>query len=810
MPLDETAAEAVSRTRLLAPPQFPGDPERTRRARALHVLLLTVAWIIILIYAAGVPFIFTNRSGAAIIGAFMAMFTGAGWVLMRRGMVRCASWLLLVCTFLLVTAVMLTGGGLGSVAPLGYLAVITSAVWLFGSRGGAVAGVASIVAALATVVAAALGFSPPRLLPFAPMTSWVYLTIVIAAAGLPMVFAIRDLESALKEANRASTIASTIVDSMPGIFTKLDAGGRILQFNARLSEVSGVPAAELRNLPAQFLIADEDQDAARAALRQCLAEGSAIRELSIRTVDGSPAPHLFYGARLSVDGDPRVLFIGLNLHERRQAEQALRRVEERYREFLERVRFAALTTNADLQIEFANEYFEQLSGWSRQEVIGQQFLRFVDPGDVSPSIEAFHSVLEGRRNLAEIQTQLIRQDGRVRVIQWNISSIASSDGGVRGATCLGVDLTERQELHAQLLQSQKLESLGRLAAGIAHDFNNILTIIAGFSEVLQSPALEAADHERALSEILGAAHKASALTRQLLAFSRKQVLSPQTVDLNEVVGESRRLLSRLLGAGIELHTSLAPSPVTVLADPGQLHQVLMNLAVNSRDAMPYGGTLTISTFARGDMQELAVSDTGHGMDELTAQRAFEPFFTTKEPGQGSGLGLAMAYGIVEQSKGTIQIQSAVGRGTTVIIRLPAVEPERRSEQAAGPPPERRPARVLLVEDEPGVRDLVGLVLREAGHAVIPARDGPAALEEAERIVFEFDAAVVDVVMPYMSGPELAGILRSRRPDLPVVFISGYSNTPPAEIRSQSGNTEFVQKPFKPEQLLTAIDRVLAG
>jgi PAS domain S-box-containing protein len=806
---DESSLQDASNARLIDPPHFPGDPERTRRARALHVLLLTIAGIIVLIFTIGIPFVFTNKSGAALIGAAMAAFTASGWFLTRRGLVLQASWLLVVCAFWLVTGVMLFGGGLGSVAPLGYLAVITSAVWLLGSRGGALVGIASVAAALATAVAASLGFSFPRLLPFQPLTSWVYLTFVVATSGLPMVFAIRDLEAALKEVTRASAMTNTIVDSMPGLFAKLDGDGRLIRFNARVPEVTGLPPTELLNRPARFLIADQDQEAAASALQQCFAEGTAIRELSIRTADGSLSPHLFYGARLRVEGEPRAVFIGLNLQERRQAEQALRRFEERYREFLERVRFAALTTGKDLQLEFANDYFEKLSGWSRADLIGQPFLRFIEQGDITHSIEALRSVLDGREALAEFQTRLIRKDGRERVIQWNVSAISGPDGRVRGATCLGVDLTERHELQAQLLQSQKLESLGRLAAGIAHDFNNILTIIAGFAEMIQSPAVEADERERALSEILDATQRASALTRQLLAFSRKQMLSPQVVDLNEVVSESRRLLSRLLGADIQLRTSLCPSPLAVLADPGQLHQVLMNLAVNSRDAMPCGGTLTISTFARGEMQELVVSDSGHGMDEATVQRAFEPFFTTKEPGQGSGLGLAMVYGIVEQSRGTIHIESAIGRGTTVVIRLPAVEPATRPEPSGAAPPERRPARLLLVEDEPGVRNLVCLLLRDSGHAVIPAADGPSALEEAERASFQFDAAVVDVVMPYMTGPELVGKLRSQLPELPVVFMSGFSNTPPAEIQALSGHTEFVQKPFKPEDLLGAIDRVLA-
>ncbi len=268
------------------------------------------------------------------------------------------------------------------------------------------------------------------------------------------------------------------------------------------------------------------------------------------------------------------------------------------------------------------------------------------------------------------------------------------------------------------------------------------------------------------------------------------------------------MLDRLIGAGIRIQTNLEPKPMNVLADPGQLHQVIMNLAVNSRDAMPDGGTLTLTTSACGDFQELVVSDTGHGMDEETRSRAFEPFFTTKETGQGSGLGLAMVYGIVDQSQGSVHIESSAGLGTVVTIRLPAVAGEATAELPPTAPREGRPLRILLAEDEPGVRELVSLILRDVGHFVVPAGDGPSAIEEAERAEFDFDAAVVDVVMPYMSGPELVSRLRRRLPTLPVVFISGYSNLPPAEIQGEHVQTEYVQKPFQTQDLLTAIDRAV--
>jgi len=788
-------------------PVFPDDPTLTRRARALHSVVLTAFAIVVLIFTVGIPFIFKNGTAAAIFGGVIALVAlASAW--MGRGYVNAGSWTLTASWWLIVTTVTLLGGGLASIAPMGYLAVVTTGIWLLGRRGGLILAVATVLAGLAIAVASAQDVPLPRILTIRPLSSWLYLIFAVAGAALPMVLAIRDLKEALREAKRSRAVTDTIVDHIPGIFSMLDHEGRLLRFNSRLSEITGIPSGTLFNMPARLLVAEREQEAATTALRQCLDEGTAICELSIRTADGSLAPHLFYGARLTHDGSLGAVVIGLDLQERRQAELALRRFEERYRDFLERVYFAAITMDLELKLEFANEYFEHLSGWSRSELIGEPFLRFVDDSDRPSAMESLESILRGGETLVVAQTKLMARDGRPRIVQWNISPIVSPEGAVRGVTCLGVDLTERHLLEAQLIQAQKLESLGRLAAGVAHDFNNILTVISGFAEVLQSRPGESEQHAHAVGEIVSASRRAAALTRQLLAFSRRQVLTPQIVDLNALLLESRQMLDRLIGAGIRIQTSIEDGVLNVLADPGQLHQVIMNLAVNSRDAMPDGGTLTLSTSSCGGFHQLAVADTGHGMDEATCSRAFEPFFTTKEPGQGSGLGLAMVYGIIDQSQGSVHIESSVGLGTVVTLRLPAASGDPTEEIHAVSEPAGRPVRILLAEDESGVRDLVALILKDAGHFVIPAEDGPTALEEAERAEFNFDAAVVDVVMPYMSGPELVTQLRHKLPDLPVVFISGYSHTPPALIQGSSSRTEYVQKPFQTDQLLTALHRVL--
>ncbi len=471
---------------VLAPPVFAGDPTRTRRARTLHSVLLTASAIVFLIFTVGIPFIFSNRSAAAIFGVIIMLATLAGAWMNRRGHVNAGSWVTTTGWWLIVTVAVLLGGGLESIAPMGYLAVVTTGIWLLGRRGGLVFAVAAVLVGLSIAVAGAYGVVFPRLLLMRPFSSWLYFTFAVAATALPMMLAIRDLKEALREAKWSRAVTDTIVDHIPGIFCKIDQKGRLLRFNSRLSEITGIPPENLLNMPSALLLSEQDQTSVLNSIQQCFSEGSTVCELSVRTADGSLAPHLFYAARMIFDGAPSAVVIGLDLQEHRKAEMALRKFEERYRDFLERVHFVAITTNPEAILEFANEHFVQISGWSAADVIGKPFLQFIDLADQSTALDALGSVLSGRENLALVETKLLARDGHARIVQWNISSIVSPEGVVRGATCLGVDMTQRQMLEAQLRQAQKLESLGRLAAGVAHDFNNLLTVIGGFAEMLHS------------------------------------------------------------------------------------------------------------------------------------------------------------------------------------------------------------------------------------------------------------------------------------------------------------------------------------
>jgi signal transduction histidine kinase/CheY-like chemotaxis protein len=373
------------------------------------------------------------------------------------------------------------------------------------------------------------------------------------------------------------------------------------------------------------------------------------------------------------------------------------------------------------------------------------------------------------------------------------------------------NVTEARRIEAQLRQAQKMEAVGRLAGGIAHDFNNLLTAISGYSEFLIEGQTDPRQRRYA-EEIKRASTRAAALTGQLLAFSRRQVLQPRVLDLNAVVGDMDMMLRRLIGEDVELVTMLDPALAPVLADPTQVEQVIVNLAVNARDAMPHGGSVTIETVNletdAGRFVELRLTDTGIGMTDEERRQLFDPFFTTKDG--GTGLGLATVYGIVEQSGGTIEVDSAPGLGSSFRILFPAVEAPLSEREPAqhGVAPARGSETILLVEDEAVVRQLVAEILESNGYGVLQAADGPSALELLRRHTGPVDLLVTDVVMPGMSGPEVANAVSARLPGTRVLYISGYTDSAIGHHGVLEPGIAFLQKPFSAGDLTRKVRAVL--
>ncbi|MGH9722927.1 MAG: response regulator, partial [Bryobacteraceae bacterium] len=399
-------------------------------------------------------------------------------------------------------------------------------------------------------------------------------------------------------------------------------------------------------------------------------------------------------------------------------------------------------------------------------------------------------------------------------------------GAVTGIIAVVADITQRKQLEEQLRQSQKMDAVGKLAGGMAHDFNNLMTIVTGYSEM----ALKQLGRTHALThpveEVKKAGERAASLTRQLLAFSRRQLLQPRVVSLNKVVSEMRDMLQRLVGEDITLEASLDAGLWNVRLDPGQVEQVIMNLAANARDAMPRGGRLTISTqnlqlsapvaaagstLSPGSYVVLTVSDTGIGMDARTQARIFEPFFTTKAIGQGTGLGLSTVYGIIQQSSGAISVFSEPGRGSVFCMYFPRTTEKSESAsdfEALAPPASGHSERVLVVEDEPVLRTFLCELLESSGYRVLEARSGEEGRIIFQRHIDEIDLLLTDVVMPGMSGAELAAQLAVLRPGLKVLFMSGYMDDTAMRYGIHEDRVSFLHKPFGTDELLRKIRGVL--
>jgi two-component system cell cycle sensor histidine kinase/response regulator CckA len=418
----------------------------------------------------------------------------------------------------------------------------------------------------------------------------------------------------------------------------------------------------------------------------------------------------------------------------------------------------------------------------------------------------------------------VHKNGTVAWIEQRHALVRDPLGRPAAIECIARDITERKQLEAQLQQAQKMEAIGRLAGGVAHDFNNLLTVIMGYSaQALATLAASDPLHEEIL-EIHHASERAASLTRQLLTFSRRQALTPCVLNLNNIVADMDRMLRRLLGEDVEVATALDPGLDSIRADPGQMEQVLLNLAVNARDAMPDGGKLLLETanieldeayahlhfaVAPGAYAILAVSDTGCGMDPETQAHIFEPFFTTKAPGEGTGLGLSTVFGIVQQSGGNVGVYSEPGKGTTFKIYFPSVAARaERVEARLAAGPAAGSETVLVVEDEDAVRKLIRSVLTRAGYIVLEASDGAEALELCRSYAGPIQLVISDLVMPQMSGSELADQLAARRPDIRLLLMSGYTAASVVKQRALDPQTSFLQKPFTPAALAEKVRETL--
>ncbi|MFI5214686.1 MAG: PAS domain S-box protein [Gemmatimonadales bacterium] len=598
--------------------------------------------------------------------------------------------------------------------------------------------------------------------------------------------------------------------------------GVCVDCNARLAAMLGCDSAELIGRNVLDFVAPEDAD----MVMQHLRSGATNRyEHTARRKDGTTLPVEVEGRTLQYQG--RMLrFTALrDITARKQAEESLRQSQEMYRTLVEGVKDVIFALSADGVLTSLNSAFEEITGFSREEWLGKPMVGLLHPADVERARAALRAAFRNEER-PMLQLHVRTRKGEYRIGEFRANPLRV-EGKVIGLVGSVRDITERLELEEEFRHAQKMEAVGRLAGGVAHDFNNLLTVIHSYSQLVLD-TLSPDDERRAdIGQIAHAAERAATLTKQLLAFSRRQVLQPTVVDLNAIVADAEKMLQRLIGDRVELVTHLQPELPAVRADVGQLEQVIMNLAVNAGDAMPDGGTLTLETASvtidatthpaepgavpPGSYVLLRVSDTGVGMEAATQAHVFEPFFTTKEKGKGTGLGLATVYGIVKQSDGFISIESEPGRGATFNIYLPRAgeRVQLGSAQSARHAAAGRET-ILLAEDEETVRGAVCESLRKYGYEVLVASNAESALRIAAATRAPIALLVADLVMPGMSGRDLAGLLIAQRPQLKVLFVSGYADETVLEKGVLEPGLNLLLKPFTPEVLAQKVREVLAG
>jgi PAS domain S-box-containing protein len=645
------------------------------------------------------------------------------------------------------------------------------------------------------------------------------------------------LKFALIAAEEANHRYHLVADQSRTIIWEVDAGG-LYTYVSHVSEAVFGYAPEELIAKKHFcdLHPDEGRQEFASAALELLERREPFLDFenAVRTKDGRIVWVSTNGSPVLNDRGELAGYRGssTDITERKRAQEALRASEERYRLISENTADVIWLLDADSRrFTYVSPSVQQLLGYSPEEVLGKDMAVALTPESQEYATGRLTEVLARFANGDEsVRTQVhqidqLRKDGSIVRTEVAITLLQNQQGGVGEILGVTRDVTDRLQVEGRLLQAQKLESVGRLAGGVAHDFNNLLTVINGYCDMLMSELPQDEGSHELVAEIRTAGERAAALSGQLLVLSRKQVVQAREVNLNDIIGEVEKMLGRVIGEDIRLESVLSPSLGCVLADPGQLHQILMNLAVNARDAMPNGGTLLIETtnidleegFAgphaevqAGRYVQLKVTDTGVGMTQEVLSHLFEPFFTTKKAGEGTGLGLATVYGIVKQCGGSIWVYSQPGQGTNFSIYLPRIEPSgtAQNEPAQATPTVRGTETILVVEDQDQLRKMTERVLRDHGYKVLDAADPDAALIHSKSYDGTIHLLLTDVVMPGMMGPELADRIKALRPAIEVVFMSGYSERALLDRQVMESAGAYLAKPFSPKSLAVKVREVL--
>ena len=631
---------------------------------------------------------------------------------------------------------------------------------------------------------------------------------------------------AVEALQRSEEYYRSLIENALDIITVVDADGIVRYGSPSFERVLGYPQGALTGTNILHVVHPEDTDHFRAMLEIGTKNPGSTQSFECRLRHRNGNWRVIEAIGKRFEQDTAVNGFVLNsrdITERKRAEEQLRQANETLRAVIETSPLAIYALDLDGQVKSWNSAAQRIFGYSEDEVINRR-LPIVAVEDEEAFLVRLGEAADGQLLVGHEERRYKKSGDPIEVSIWN-AQLRDATGAVTGIVEAVADNSERKRLEEQFRQAQKMEAVGRLAGGIAHDFNNLLTVITGYCQML----IEHIPREDPMSEdmfqVLKAADRATTLTKQLLAFSRRQMFQPKVIDLRTLIADMDHILKRLVGENIKLVTTADADLKPVRVDPGHLEQVIVNLVVNARDAMPSGGTVHITmtnvevnssvshqhiNLTPGSYVLLEVIDTGVGIDEETKAHLFEPFFTTKEKGRGTGLGLSTSYGIVKQNRGEILVRSEPGAGSTFSIYLP-VAVKQEVDPIEQPASERHAFRgaetVLVAEDEDGVRTVVTEMLRKQGYSVVTAPGGAAAIETARKMT-TVDLLISDVIMPGMNGPELAQNLRALRPDLRVLYVSGYTDSAIAREGELEPGTAFLHKPFTPDQLARKVREIL--
>jgi len=644
--------------------------------------------------------------------------------------------------------------------------------------------------------------------------------VVVATQGI-----FRDV-TRRKQAEEELMVQASLLELSADAVLLLRLDATFIYFNQALMRMTGFTREELLQRKLHGIEPPDFADRIRSNIAMLVEKGQAVFESAYVCKDGSILPVEVHAVFTEVSGEKVIMSVVRDIRERKRAEEEVFAAEKKFRDLLDSIHLIAVILDRTGSIVYCNDYLLNHTGWSRDEVISRNWFELLIPATQRAEVQSVYNAIIADDSLPlHFEYQILARNGELRHVVWDNTVLHKADGTVVGTASIGNDVTEYRRLEEQFRHSQKMQAIGQLAGGVAHDFNNILTAIIGYSHLLILNMKTDDPLKINVEQILQASDRATNLTQSLLAFSRKQLLTPKPHDLNIVVAELQKFLLRLIRENISLSISSDGSDLTVYADRPQLEQVLMNLVANAGDAMPQGGSISLRTehfhmdqrfidtygFGReGAYALITVADTGTGMDAETKERIFEPFFTTKDQGKGTGLGLSMAYGIVTQHEGFINVETRPGSGSVFSIYLPLFsgkvghEPQTQEKELIPGGTET----VLVAEDDAAIRKLISRILGNYGYKVVEAVDGRDAVAKYAEFGSGVDLLLLDGIMPWKSGRDVYREVLLINPKARAVFMTGYSE----DIMNREGLLEpgidVIQKPLTPSALLKKVRQAL--